>query len=212
MDLFTRIEAARERYNVLEHPFYQRWSAGELRQDELAAYAGQYRHAVVALADASERAAEAATPALKAELEKHAAEERSHVTLWDEFTKAIGGDVEAEPNAETVACADAWAGDEGRSLEATLAALYAIESGQPAIAETKRAGLLEHYGIEDGSGTEYFSLHATLDHEHAAQERELLSGLLADADEDALVAEAEAVLRANWELLDGVDAARTANR
>jgi pyrroloquinoline-quinone synthase len=208
MDFFSRIEAARERHNVLEHPFYQRWSAGELTLDELAAYAGQYRHAVLALADASERAADAAAPALRAGLEAHAAEERSHVALWDEFTRAIGGAVEATPNAETTACASAWAGDEGRPLGATLAALYAIESGQPAIAETKRVGLLEHYGIEDGPATAYFSLHATLDHEHAAQERALLEGLLADEDEDALVAEAEAVLRANWKLLDGVDAAR----
>ena len=213
MDFFSRIEAARERHNVLEHPFYQRWSAGELTLDELAAYAGQYRHAVVALADASRQAARAAGPELRAELDEHAAQETSHVALWDDFTRAIGGAVESTPNAETTACASAWAGEEERSLGATLAALYTIESGQPAIAETKRAGLLEHYGIDEGPATAYFSLHATLDHEHAAHERALLEELLADEDEDALVAEAEAVLRANWELLDGVDAARpTANR
>jgi pyrroloquinoline-quinone synthase len=209
MDFFNRVEAARERYNVLEHPFYERWSAGELTLDELAAYSGQYRHAVVALAEASQRAARDAGPGLRAGLEAHAAEETSHIALWDEFARAIGGTVDATPNAETGACASAWAGAEDRPLAATLAALYAIESGQPAIAETKRAGLLEHYGIEDGPATEYFSLHATLDHEHAAHERALLEGLLSDADEDALVAEAEAVLRANWELLDGVEAART---
>jgi len=209
MDFFSRVEAARERYNVLEHPFYERWSAGELTIDELAAYAGQYRHAVVALAEASQGAARAAGPELTPALEAHAAEETSHVALWDDFTRAIGGAVEAVPNAETATCASAWAGDEDRSLAATLAVLYAIESGQPAIAETKRAGLLKHYGIEDGPGTAYFSLHATLDHEHAAEGRELLEGMLADNDVDALVAEAEAALRANWELLDGVDAART---
>src|SRR5262245_58336824 len=203
MDFFSSVEEARERYNVLEHPFYQRWAAGELTLDELAGYAGQYRHAVVALADASERAAK-----LDPELEGHAAEEASHVALWDEFTRTIGGATDAEPNAETAACATAWAGDEDRSLAATLAALYAIESGQPAIAETRRAGLLEHYGIADGPATAYFSLHATLDHEHAAQERTLLAELLDGEDEDVLVAEAEAALRANWELLDGVDAAR----
>jgi pyrroloquinoline-quinone synthase len=203
MDFFSRVEAARERHNVLEHPFYQRWSAGELTLDELADYAGQYRHAVVALADASRRAAR-----LDPELEGHAAEEVSHVALWDDFTRTIGGATDAEPNAETAACASAWAGHDERSLAATLAALYAIESGQPAVAETKRAGLLEHYGIEDGPATAYFSLHATLDHEHAAQERALLAELLDGEDEDALVAEAEAVLRANWELLDGVEAAR----
>jgi pyrroloquinoline-quinone synthase len=209
MDFFSRVEAARERYNVLEHPFYQRWSAGELTLDELAAYAGQYRHAVVALAEASQGAARAGGPGMAGELEAHAAEETSHIALWDEFTRAIGGPVDARPTRETETCAATWAGDGDRPLGATLAALYAIESGQPAIAETKRAGLIEHYGIEDGPATEYFSLHATLDHEHAAHERGLLEARLAEEDEDALVAEAEAVLRANWELLDGVDAARS---
>ena len=57
MDLWTRLEQARARWNVLEHPFYERWSRGELRRDELAAYSGQYRYAVVALADAAAGAA-----------------------------------------------------------------------------------------------------------------------------------------------------------
>src|SRR5689334_10219271 len=73
MDFFSRVEQARERYNVLEHPFYTRWSAGELTLEELAAYAGQYRHAVVALAEASQGAARAAGPELRHDLEAHAA-------------------------------------------------------------------------------------------------------------------------------------------
>ena len=43
---WDRIEEARERWNVLRHPFYRRWSAGELSREELARYSGQYRHAV----------------------------------------------------------------------------------------------------------------------------------------------------------------------
>ena len=86
-----------------------------------------------------------------------------------------------------------------------LVALYAIESGQPAISETKLAGLREHYGIDGAEATAYFDLHAELDHEHAAAERELIEERLDGADADALLAEAEAVLRANWRLLDGVE-------
>ncbi len=86
--------------------------------------------------------------------------------------------------------------------------MYAIESAQPAIAETKREGLVAHYGFDPGSdATVYFDLHATLDVEHAAQERALIEPRLDGADADALLAEAEAVLRANWELLDGVERA-----
>ena len=60
MDVLARLDETRSAINVLEHPFYQRWSAGELSASELARYAGEYRHAVGALAQASERAAECA--------------------------------------------------------------------------------------------------------------------------------------------------------
>ena len=53
MDFWTSLEQIARRHDVLRHPFYQRWSAGELTTGELADYAGQYRHAVVALAEAS---------------------------------------------------------------------------------------------------------------------------------------------------------------
>ena len=204
MEFWSRLEDARARWNVLEHPFYQRWSAGELTREELAAYAGQYRHAVQALADGSASTARAADPELRTQLEAHAAEESSHVALWDDFARAIGGDPAAEPTEETAVCARAWAGEE-RSLLEGLVALYAIESGQPAIARTKQEGLAAHYGIEDGEAVAYFALHAELDVEHAAAERALIEPRLSEADADALVAEAERVLRANWELLDGVE-------
>ena len=206
MDFFTQIETVRDRWNVLEHPFYQRWSAGELTREELATYAGQYRHAVVALADASSSAAEVADAELRPGLRAHAAEETAHIELWDAFTAAVGGDVSAAPTAETAACAQAWAGDGDRSLLPSLAALYAIESGQPAISQTKTEGLVEHYGFAPGSdATRYFELHAVRDVEHAEHGRALLEQRLQPGDGEALLAEAEAVLRGNWELLDGVE-------
>ena len=57
MDFFTRVESLRERWNVLEHSFYRRWSEGSLDRTELSFYAGEYRHAVIALADALDAAA-----------------------------------------------------------------------------------------------------------------------------------------------------------
>ena len=93
--IWERIEASRQRWNVLEHPFYQRWSAGELTRGELAVYAGQYRHAVTELADAAANAARAAEPELRAQLELHAGEEASHVDLWDDFAAAMGGAADA---------------------------------------------------------------------------------------------------------------------
>lgn len=204
MDFWTELERARARCNVLDHPFYRRWSDGELTAGELATYAGQYRHAVVALADAAAHAARAAEPAIRAQLSRHAAEEAAHVALWDAFTIEVGGDRAAEPAPETVDCARAWAGEE-RDLLPTLAAMYAIESGQPEIAEVKLDGLRRHYGVDHPAATMYFDVHVDLDREHAAAERALIEERLEDADVDSLLGEAEAMLRANWRLLDGVE-------
>ncbi len=211
MDVLARIDQARREYNVLEHPFYQRWSAGELSAEELGFYAGEYRHAVVALAQASDSAATKAGPEHRAGLERHAAEERSHIALWDEFAAAADdGASQREPLVETEHCVRSWTVGEN-ALE-HLAVLYAIEASQPAIAQTKLDGLVERYGYSpEGPAVEYFKLHATLDVEHARQARELIAELMSEdgaeahAQADRMVERASAALRGNWELLDGVD-------
>ena len=204
MEFWQQLDEIRTRWNVLEHPFYTRWSRGELTEDELAVYAGEYRHAVVALADASERAAGQATGEQAAVLTQHAREERAHVNLWDAFTKAAGGESTRTAAPETAECAVAWAGEQ-RDLLQGLVAMYAIESAQPAISATKLEGLKEHYDYPEGPATAYFALHAVLDKEHAETEKTLIEPMLDGADVDGLLVEAEQVLAANWRLLDGVE-------
>jgi pyrroloquinoline-quinone synthase len=197
VELIERLDAVRERWNVLEHPFYKRWSCGELSRGELAYYAGQYRHAVVALADTAARTGN----------DEHAREEAEHVALWDEFATAFGADTNGVPNPQTGECVIAWTAP-GNRLEA-LAVMYAIEAGQPDVSQAKLDGLAEHYGVaRDEPGAAYFALHAERDHEHAAESRRALAAEGAEADADRLVGVAEAALRGNWTLLDGVEARR----
>jgi pyrroloquinoline-quinone synthase len=203
---WDRLEEVRDQGDVLRHPFYTRWSAGELTGDELALYAGQYRHAVVALAEAAAGAARAADPELAPKLREHASEEADHIALWDGFVSAVGGSRDARALPETLECVETWGAPERPLLE-SLVALYAIEAAQPAIAQAKRVGLGEHYGIDDPVATAYFDVHVERDVEHAADGRELIEARLSGADEAALLASAEAVLAANWRLLDGVQAA-----
>jgi pyrroloquinoline-quinone synthase len=206
MDFWARFDAIASQHNVLDHQFYVRWSAGELSHEELADYSGQYRHAVVALAQASANAAAAAAGDERTELVAHAAEEAAHVELWDRFVDAVGGERDAAPLPETVACAVAWSGREDRELLPTLVALYAIEAAQPQISRTKREGLAAHYAV-DGPAAAYFELHERVDVAHASAGRRLIDARLADADHELLLAEADAVLKANWLLLDGVERA-----
>jgi len=200
--VWERIEASRARHNVLEHPFYQRWSAGELSDSELARYSGQYRHATEALAKLCADTVALAPAEHRDGIARHAAEEREHVALWDGFVEAAGGEIGAEPTPETAECIRAWT--ERSDYLSALARLYAIESGQPEISRVKRQGLAEHYGIEGGPGSEYFRIHETMDEEHASESRRLISSALEPGDEDAVVAAAESAFRANWRLLDGV--------
>jgi pyrroloquinoline-quinone synthase len=194
VDLLARLDEARARWNLLEHPFYRRWSCGELTREDLAYYAGQYRHAVVALAETAGTADA-----------EHAREEAEHISLWDAFAAAMGS-MPREPSAETAECVSAWLAPEDPI--GALAVLYAIEASQPEVSQTKLDGLAEHYGVgTDEPGAAYFALHAELDHEHAASSRELLEEQ--SGDEERLVALAEAALRGNWVLLDGVQARTT---
>jgi hypothetical protein len=113
MNVIAGIDAARERWNVLEHPFYTRWEKGELTREELQVYAGQYRYAVTAVASAARTAASPGD------------EEAQHIALWDDFASRWGPRAPAVP--ETRCCRPG----RPRTRSSAPPRSSAIGSGQP---------------------------------------------------------------------------------
>lgn len=200
--------------SILEHPFYQAWTRGELTSEQLRTYAGYYFPHVAAFPGYLETTLAGTTEALvRAELADNLREELAepapHGELWLDFAAGCGCDrttVTSAPAqtgaAQIVATFDRLA---ATSTAAGLAALYAYESQQPEVAATKAHGLREHYGIDQDAALAYFTVHAEADLRHRAGERAALARCLEQgATRDDVLSAASRALDAYWKLLDGV--------
>jgi len=125
-----------------------------------------------------------------------------HCRMPGRYTRSrISASSASASNVARVALVRPWTGTGAEGA----AALFAVESAQPDISRTKLEGLTRWYGFEPNTkGTRYFELHSERDHEHAELSRRVLERAVAD-EADGIVAAAERALRANWELLDGVE-------
>lgn len=221
-----------QQYDLLSHPFYQAWSAGELTRGDLLAYAEQYYPHVEAfpgyLAQLGLRLEEGE---LRRAVLANMADERGgevssgnaqpmnaeppHAELWLDFVEGLGG--RRVPVRETIAEVrelvsyfERVAG-EGTPEEA-LAAFYAYESQVPRLAREKDRGLRELYAADEKTRG-YFTLHSTADVHHSqVWRKQLEKRVSANPDsqtaEKALVA-AESAAKALWTALKGVEARRT---
>jgi pyrroloquinoline-quinone synthase len=222
---FEQLESSIARYDLLCHPFYKAWAAGELTRDDLREYARDYYYHVEAfpcyLAELALRLEEGELRrAVLANMcdEKGAADGSGknsvpHSELWLDFAEGMGARRDMSwhlPIAEIVELMRYFhtVASEGTPEEA-LAAFYAYESQVPRVAKEKERGLREMYGADDKT-VGYFALHATADIFHSNVWRKQLEKRIAANPETAQAAldAAEKTAQLLWKALDGIEATR----
>jgi pyrroloquinoline-quinone synthase len=219
-DFFAALDARIARYDLLQHPFYQAWSKGELTHDELREYASEYWHHVSAfptyLSALHARLEDA--PLRRTVLANLADEEglpagRAHSDLWMDFATGMGAnsaDIRGRQlQPETVALIAHFRDAMQAPPASALASLYAYESRVPAIARTKAEGLKQHYSADQATAR-YFTLHQTADVHHAKVWRNAMETELSVHPEeaDAALDAAEATAAALWRTLSGIERER----
>ena len=223
---FEALDARIAKHDLLCHPFYQAWAAGQLTREDLRDYAQNYYHHVEAfptyLAELGIRLDESE---LRRAILANMADEKgvedafgqpasAHSELWLDFAEGMGArrDMRAHTPVAEVRELIAFfhqVASEGTPEEA-LAAFYAYESQVPRVAREKARGLEERYGA-DARATAYFTLHTTADVFHSRVWKQQLAKRLAshpEAADKALMA-GENAAKALWRALDGIEARRT---
>jgi pyrroloquinoline-quinone synthase len=214
-ELQSRMDAVVARHDLLRHPFYQAWAAGQLRAEDLRRYAGEYYHHVAAfpayLSALHSRLPDA--PLRRAVLRNLCEEEISgapHSEMWLDFAEGMGADREevraAAPSRSTQALVATFRrlATQQKPL-AALGAFYAYESQVARIAGVKAQGLRDWYGA-DAKTCAYFNQHSTQDEHHArVWAEQICDGLNASAssEQDVMAGVEEAAI-ALWKSLDGI--------
>jgi pyrroloquinoline-quinone synthase len=227
-EFLVALDARIAQHDLLNHPFYKAWSAGELTTVDLKAYAQDYYHHVrsfptylaelaVRLEDGELRDAVLANMADEkgaADLTGAAAVE--HAELWLDFAESMGSSrnlAHHQPAGEVKDLINSFhqVASEG-STEEALAAFYAYESQVPRVATEKNRGLQEMYGA-DAKARGYFTLHATADVFHSQVWRNQLVKLAESnpADVEKALDAAEEAAKSLWRALDGIESRRLKN-
>ena len=178
------------RFDLNQHPFYVEWRAGTLPLDRMREYAAEWTPFIGVLADGWQRLGHA----------EYADEEREHDELWSRFRSALGAG-EGSSKRPQSRMLTAVARNAFELVPEAVGALYAFEVQQPATAQSKLAGLDEHYDLPVDA-REYFAVHAVETDEPALLARHL--DVLTDAEFARARTACTLLAAAAWGALDGV--------
>jgi pyrroloquinoline-quinone synthase len=220
-EFFDQLDGRIAKYDLICHPFYKAWAAGDLAREDLREYGREYYSHVEAFPSYLEEfAARVSDASLRRVIlanrddESGADGSRAHSELWLDFVEGMGGDRSEEnalsPEVENLVN---WFHSTARdgAAEEALAAFYAYESQVPRVAAEKARGLREMYGA-DQKTCGYFTLHTTADVHHSRVWRNQLAKLVENNSEAAAKAldAGENAAKALWNALEGIESARLA--
>lgn len=181
------------KHSLLQHPFYLAWSDGTLPVPALKDYARDYGAFIRRVGQGWEAVGETHIASV----------EEGHAEVWAN-TFAAGLETDVESNAQTAEVASLV--ETARELFAdrvtALGALYAFESQQPFTAQSKLAGLKEHYAQLPACCGGYFRLHED-DFDEPALLAAKMETLTADERQSALGA-CERMSRSLHDALSGL--------
>ena len=210
----SRMDAVVTGHDLLQHPFYQAWTAGHLRREDLRRYAQEYYHHVSAFpAYLSALHSRLPDGELRRAVLRNLCEEEimgaAHSELWLDFAEGMGAARDQvrgsrpSPATQQLIAAFRRIAAEAEPI-AALGAFYAYESQVARIAGLKAQGLREHYGA--GVKTcAYFVQHSEQDAHHARVWAGLIEELLAaEPAPPHLFSAVDEAARALWSSLDGV--------
>jgi pyrroloquinoline-quinone synthase len=213
--IVASLDALTAEMSLLNHPFYQDWTAGRLPLQRLRNYAVHYYQHVAAfpryLTGIHARCEDLLTR--QALLENLIDEERggeNHPELWLRFAEALGVTrktvLASEPLAAARALVDTFIDlTQHQPLAAGLAALYVYESQIPAVTGAKIDGLRRFYGITSEDGLQFFRVHQEADPHHARTVCRMVEHHAQRAEDRRLALGAgRLALAAVWSMLDEV--------
>jgi len=193
---------------LLTHPFYLRWQAGELAPSELAGYAVNYR----AFESALPVVLTAVVEQLRAEGEVEAAgtlgqnlydelgRPEPHLALFDRFAAALEPPAtSSDPGPAAQLLVATYADLVADGPIAAVAGLAAYETQAAAVATTKGEGLRAWYGMDE-AGTEFWDVHARMEADHGDWALDTLA--LLGAEPDVVADAARRGADAWWAFLD----------
>jgi len=208
---WSEFDRLQSRWDVLQHPVLLRWIEGELSRGELAGYAEEHHHLLLALAELANRALGKAEGVLAFTLEDHAYDAHHRVYLWERFAQELGWLPElgwyyaAEPCNATVAFVRTMLDSGDRPLAHDLLTLYAAQGLQAQLAGRTLPALVRYYGFDDGPATEYFRHQMSAVQPSAALASAAAEVTFTDADPFSMLTHTEAVLRSHWDMLDAIE-------